>query len=54
MTITNMQKIKLKQCYEKILDEAEFIDEILEGSIFKDEITDLVVKQADEFNIKLK
>ena len=44
----------LKECYEKILNEADKIDGILDGSIFRDSIYELVEKQTKEFKIKLK
>ncbi len=52
-TLRQVQKIELKDAYNKILDQADRIDEILEGSIFRDTLYELVVKQADEFRIKL-
>lgn len=53
MEITKERKEKLKKCYERILDEAEKIDEILEGSIFKDNIHELVEEQTKEFEIEI-
>ncbi len=53
MKITKEIKNELKDCYENILDEADKIDEILEGSCFVDEIWDLIEKQVDYFKIKL-
>ena len=51
--MTKETKQKLKKCYERILDEADEIDIIFDGSIFKDTIYEMVEMQAKEFKIKL-
>ncbi|MEK6878582.1 MAG: hypothetical protein AABY22_03190 [Nanoarchaeota archaeon] len=51
--LTKKQSKALKECYHQILDMADEIDKILDGSIFKDSIYELVEKQAIEFGLTL-
>lgn len=47
-------KKTLKDCYKRILDEADMIDKLLDGSILRDSIYELVEEQTKEMKIKLK
>lgn len=49
--MTKRQKKLVKKCYEKILDKADEIDDILEGTAFRDEIYELIDKQQRAFEI---
>ena len=53
MKIDKTQKELLALQYNTLLDIADHIDKILEGSVFADEIREITEKQAKEFNIKL-